>query len=123
MKIRAYGSKALQQRDLANTTRRQRRRENGVATFIYGNMTPFPRHSHVLFDVAWCLLNLSNNKFTWCFHKAKQVYCIHHANVQETYCINMLYSRYCTISSRESDRVNTIYLSSVLYEEILTCTL
>ena len=23
--------------------------------------------------------------FTWCFHKAKQVYCIHHANVQETY--------------------------------------
>ena len=28
---------------------------------------------------------LCNNKFTWCFHKAKQVYCIHHANVQETY--------------------------------------
>ena len=22
---------------------------------------PFPRHSHVLFDVATCLLNLSNN--------------------------------------------------------------
>ena len=25
------------------------------------------------------------NKFTWCFHKAKQVHCIHHANVQGTY--------------------------------------
>ena len=25
---------------------------------------------------------LCNNKFTWCFHKAKQVYCIHHANVR-----------------------------------------
>ena len=23
-------------------------------------------------------------KFSWCFHKAKQVYCLHHANVQET---------------------------------------
>ena len=23
-------------------------------------------------------------KFTWCFHKAKQIYCIHHANIQET---------------------------------------
>ena len=41
MKIRAYGSKALQ----------------------YNN----------------------NNKFTWCLHKAKQVYYIHHANVQGTY--------------------------------------
>ena len=28
---------------------------------------------------------LCNNKFTWCFHIAKQVYSIHHANVQETY--------------------------------------
>ena len=28
---------------------------------------------------------LCNNKFTWCFHKAKQVHCIHHGNVQETY--------------------------------------
>ena len=26
-----------------------------------------------------------NLLFTWCFHKAKQVYSIHHANVQETY--------------------------------------
>ena len=28
---------------------------------------------------------LCNNKFTWSFHKAKQVYRIHNANVQETY--------------------------------------
>ena len=28
---------------------------------------------------------LCNNKFTWCFHKPKQVYCIHHANLQGTY--------------------------------------
>ena len=27
---------------------------------------------------------LCNNKFTWCFHKAKQLYCIHHVNIQET---------------------------------------
>ena len=34
--------------------------------------------------------------FTWCFHnKAKQVYCIHHANVQET-----LYSLLITRTSR-----------------------
>ena len=30
-------------RDLAKTTRRQRQRENGVATSIYGNMSPFSR--------------------------------------------------------------------------------
>ena len=27
---------------------------------------------------------LCNNKFTWCFHKAKQVYYIHHTNVRGT---------------------------------------
>ena len=27
---------------------------------------------------------LCNNKFTWCFHKDKQVYYVHHANVQGT---------------------------------------
>ena len=32
-------------------------------------------------------LKLCNKKFTWCFHKAKQVYCIHHAKVQGTYYI------------------------------------
>ena len=31
-----------------------------MATSIYGNMTPHSRHSHVVFDVASCLLNLSN---------------------------------------------------------------
>ena len=49
-------------RDLASTTRRQRRRENGVATSIYGNMTPYLRHFHVVSDVASCLLSLSNSK-------------------------------------------------------------
>ena len=34
-------------------------RGNGVATSISGNMTPYPRHFHVVFDVASCLLNLS----------------------------------------------------------------
>ena len=30
-----------------------------MATSIYGNMTPYPRHFHVVFDVASCLLNPS----------------------------------------------------------------
>ena len=30
--------------------------------FIYGLATPFPRHFHVVFDVASCLLNLSNDE-------------------------------------------------------------
>ena len=32
-----------------------------MATSIYGNMTPYPRHFHVFFDVASCLLNPSTN--------------------------------------------------------------
>ena len=32
-----------------------------------------------------------NLLFTWCFHKAKQVYCIHHANIQETYILLQLF--------------------------------
>ena len=38
----------------------QRGRENGVATSMYGNMTPFLRHFHVAFDVTSCLLKLPN---------------------------------------------------------------
>ena len=39
-----------------------------VNSKIYGNMTPHPRHFHVVFDVASCLLNLSNVVYvTTCF--------------------------------------------------------
>ena len=33
-------------------------------------------------------------KFTWCFRKAKQVYCIHHANVQGTYKLLLIKTGY-----------------------------
>ncbi len=32
-----------------------------MATSKYGNMTPFLRHFHVVFDVASCLLKLPND--------------------------------------------------------------
>ena len=41
------------------TTRRQRRRENGVDMASYFHIWMVPRHFHVVFDVASCLLNLS----------------------------------------------------------------
>ena len=55
-------------RDLENTTRRQRRRENGVIFPYMDVATPFLRHFHVVFDVASCLLNLSNNNLKWNTH-------------------------------------------------------
>ncbi len=39
--------------------KRQRQCENGVATFIYGNMTPFSCHFYVVFGVVSSLLNPS----------------------------------------------------------------
>ena len=54
----------------SKTTRKWR--GNGVATSIYGNMTLFPRHFHVVFDVASCLLNLSNNGLCAPCGKAKK---------------------------------------------------
>ena len=49
-------------RDLANTMRPQRRRENGVDVASYFHMWMLPRHFHVVFDVASCLRYLSNVK-------------------------------------------------------------
>ena len=53
---------------------------------------------------------LSNNKFMWCFHKAKQVYYIHHANVQRTYDLEIDYVRrvYVVTSTRTARNISTI---------------
>ena len=43
-----------------------------MATSMYGNMTPFIRHFHVLFDVALCLLKLSNVELCSCNQRCGQ---------------------------------------------------
>ena len=44
---------------LENTTRRLRRRENGVEMASYFHIWMSPGHFHVVLDVASCFLNLS----------------------------------------------------------------
>ena len=46
----------------AKKTRRQRRHENGMEMASYFHIRMLPRHFHVVFDVASCLLNLSNRE-------------------------------------------------------------
>ena len=53
-------------------------KRNFVQLFFYPCSALWKHHVNLLSQF------ICDNKFTWCFHKAKQVYCIHHANVQET---------------------------------------
>ena len=46
--------------------------------------TQYTRYLFSFVETPHVNLLYCNNKFTWCFHKAKQVYCIHHANAQGT---------------------------------------
>ncbi len=60
---------------------RQSKRGNGVATSMYGNMTPFLRHFHVAFDVASCLLKLPNvnkTRKTLCRENLLIRHCFYH---------------------------------------------
>ena len=45
--------------DFENTTRRLRRRENGVEMASYLHIWMSPGHFHVVLDVALCFLNVS----------------------------------------------------------------
>ena len=67
---------------------------------------------------------LSTNKFTWCFHKAKQLYCIHHANV--TYLQLLLprlyiYVSLYTVSVQRRNFRGRIVWPTILVESFKIC--